>query len=179
MRLYLSRSKVSPQRLPPCLPLLCEIDSIHMYMPGDIYVLFVEIAERHDKTVDIYMYVYYTKAPMQPWNQLLLFSRMYKLDSMTQEPPAQSNNVVHVKRLVQSGSWNICFCEFHRPWFRSRAGLLSVVIGSISIGATLTRQNFRMGQAITALLSPRCFPTSVLFLYIRFIRINSTTGLPA
>ena len=50
-----------------------------------------------------------------------------------------------------------------------------LLFASISSGAALTWQNIWMRQAITALLSPRCFPRSVLFLYIHFISINGGT----
>ena len=59
----------------------------------------------------------------------------------------------------------------------SEAALVDgLLFASISSEPTSTRQNFRMGQAISTFLLPCCFPRSVQFLYIRFIGINGTTG---
>ena len=51
-----------------------------------------------------------------------------------------------------------------------------LLFASVSSRATLTRQNFRTGRAFSTLLSPHGFPRIVLYFYICFISINSTTG---
>ena len=65
--------------------------------------------------------------------------------------------------------------RFASPTGSEAALVDGLLFASISSRATLRRQNFRTGQAITALLSPRCFPRNVLFFHIRFISINGTT----
>ena len=82
-----SRSKVLPERLLPCLPLLCDIDCCYAWR----YVLFVEIV---GPRIGVCLSIFFPEGLPEGSNG----SRRHLLQwlKVLIEPPAQSSNIVHI-----------------------------------------------------------------------------------